>query len=124
MHIRDTGRMLTLTEVLCTVDTIDEQSMSQIFTIAFLSYPEIPHENNVYNHNGNPPLSYFKCDTQKIDREIAKDPYCEIEDIVNGKIARSIFRDIMIVTIMTILYITNVLTLFILSNGRKSTRIY
>ena len=84
MHIRDAGRMLTITEVLCTVDTIDEQSMSQIFTIAFLSYPEIPHENNIYNHNGNPPLSYFKCDTKKIDREIATDPYCEIEDIMNG----------------------------------------
>ena len=76
--------MLTLTEVRCTIDTIDETTMSQIFTIELIAFPESPYENNVYNHNGNPPLSYFKCDTFKLDREISTDPYCDIDDVVNG----------------------------------------
>ena len=78
--------MLTLTEVRCTIDTIDETTMSQIFTIELVAFPESPYENNVYNHNGNPPLSYFKCDTFKLDREISTDPYCDIDDVVNGEI--------------------------------------
>ena len=84
------GRLLTLTEVACTIDTVDEETMSQIITIKIIAFPEVPYENNVYSHTGNPPLSYFKCETQKIDRELSTDPYCDIEDVVNGMVKDSI----------------------------------
>ena len=53
-------------------------------SITLIAFPEIPYENNIYSHTGNPPLSYFKCDTQKLDRELSTDPYCDIEDVVSG----------------------------------------
>lgn len=34
--------------------------------IEFIEFAPIPYQNNVYYHEGNPPLSAFKCDTAEI----------------------------------------------------------
>lgn len=32
------------------------------YTITFLEFPDLPMQNNVFFHDGNPPLAYFACD--------------------------------------------------------------
>lgn len=75
------GRLLTVDKVSCQVEILDKAIGSQSIVIELESYPEIPYENNIFTHSGNPPLSFFKCETTLIERELAEDPYCDIEDI-------------------------------------------
>jgi hypothetical protein len=49
-------------------------------------YPEIPFENNLYTHNGNPPLEYFKCVLKPGLNVTSEGEYCEVEDVVNTDI--------------------------------------
>ena len=38
-------------------------STSYSFNITVYSWPTFPSENNLFSHNGNPPISHFRCDT-------------------------------------------------------------
>lgn len=51
------------------------------YDISITAWPTIPWENNIYTHNGNPPLSSFGCDTSGVGEE-AWAPYCNIENVV------------------------------------------
>lgn len=47
--------------------------------IEFIEFEPIPYQNNIYTHDGNPPLSSFKCDTTGITT--AGSVSCEITDV-------------------------------------------
>ncbi|GMI14279.1 hypothetical protein TrVE_jg3786, partial [Triparma verrucosa] len=49
------------------------------YTVTFQSFPTFPHENNVYNHNGNPNILDFSCDVSEVSGT-ATNPYCKIWD--------------------------------------------
>ncbi|CAN0348582.1 unnamed protein product, partial [Phaeothamnion confervicola] len=40
----------------------DAASGGAAYTIALEAFPVVPWENNLYSHDGNPPLSAFSCD--------------------------------------------------------------
>lgn len=49
------------------------------YTINFLSFPTKPYENNIFNHDGNPPLSSFQCDTSLVTGGVS--PACVLSDV-------------------------------------------
>ena len=44
----------------------EDEKGGAVYNVKFLKWPVIPHENNIYNNNGNPPLSAFSCNTTGI----------------------------------------------------------
>ena len=36
-----------------------------IYTVTIRDWPDIPYQNNVFMHDGNPDISYFDCDVSK-----------------------------------------------------------
>jgi hypothetical protein len=51
----------------CTKAITDSTSKSVTYTVTITSWPfPVPYQNNVYSHNGNPPISDFVCDTTDI----------------------------------------------------------
>jgi hypothetical protein len=53
------------------------------YEIAFDAWPTIPWENNLFSHNGNPPLSAFACNMSSISAD-AWAPWCELSDVAVG----------------------------------------
>jgi hypothetical protein len=47
--------------------------------VEFIEFEPVPYQNNIYYHEGNPPLSAFKCDTRGITT--AGTVSCEITDV-------------------------------------------
>ena len=56
------------------------------YDITFLSWPAIPHENNLYSHAGNPSLDSFSCDAINVSGKGLSGPKCIISDVVNSNI--------------------------------------
>ena len=83
---RHISTLLSISDASCLVSLVDSESRAQSIIITIESYPEVPYENNVYNHNGNPPLSYFRCGMDYIDRDNATDPFCDLEDVMNSSL--------------------------------------
>lgn len=54
--------------------------MGAIYTIQLKKFPMFPMDSNIYSHNGDPPHTFFKCETYKVTSGIS--PYCTISDIV------------------------------------------
>lgn len=52
------------------------------FSIIFYSWPSYPTENNLYFHDGNPPITSFSCDTLLTDAGVT----CSFEDVVSTNI--------------------------------------
>jgi hypothetical protein len=50
--------------------------------IQFIAFPVIPFENNIYTHNGNPPISSFFCDSTAITSSGAVS--CTITDVATN----------------------------------------
>jgi hypothetical protein len=49
------------------------------FTVTFLRWPGgTPVDNNLYTHDGNPPLSFFTCSAAAVTN--AEMPKCEVRD--------------------------------------------
>jgi hypothetical protein len=49
------------------------------FTVSFTAWKSgIPSDNNLYSHDGNPPLGFFKCAASAITG--ATQPFCSLED--------------------------------------------
>eukprot|EP01031_Cornospumella_fuschlensis_P033531 gene33531-40566_t len=48
--------------------------------LQFLSFPVIPHENNLYTHGGNPPLFAFSCDSSSV--QTVGRASCRVADVV------------------------------------------
>jgi hypothetical protein len=53
------------------------------YKIAFDAWPTIPWENNLFSHNGDPPLSAFACNISSIGAD-AWAPWCELSDVAVG----------------------------------------
>jgi hypothetical protein len=58
-----------------------------LYEIQLRSFPAVPHENNIYFHSGNPPLSSFTCDTSLVTGTV--NPTCVLADIVTTSIPGS-----------------------------------
>jgi len=57
----------------------DDGTGSYVITID--SFPLAPHENNIFSHTGNPPVSAFKCNMTETFNLGAISPYCSITDV-------------------------------------------
>lgn len=68
-------------DVLCERQAVDPISGVGMYMITFNEYSIVPYENNLWKHNGNPPLSSFFCNTTFVDPEDADLPTCDIVDI-------------------------------------------
>ena len=66
--------------VTCTRGHVHHSNASS-YTIQFTSFPIFPYENNVYFHNGNPPLSSFSCDTSMVSQNAAHAVTCSVADV-------------------------------------------
>lgn len=68
----------------CSQVTVNNQHF--YYEMVFYSWPVYPKDNNLYSHDGNPPITDFFCDTTYASRGT----YCEFEDIaainVRGRI--------------------------------------
>ena len=64
----------------CTVT--NSSAHKYVFNIIFYYWPAYPTENNLYFHDGNPPISSFSCDTVLTDAGVT----CSFEDIVSTNI--------------------------------------
>jgi len=60
---------------------LDESTGTATYIISFLRFTQVAFENNIFNHNGNPPLSSFYCNTTNVDKTVAVSPFCEIFDV-------------------------------------------
>lgn len=47
----------------CTQSSLDSTTKGAVYTVSFNAWPTLPMQNNVFDHNGNPPLSDFVCST-------------------------------------------------------------
>lgn len=43
-----------------------DSSFGTTYTVEILTWPDYPYQNNVYEHDGNPPLSSMSCDVTHI----------------------------------------------------------
>jgi len=60
-----------------------DASLGANYTVTFSDFPITPHENNVFSHTGNPPLSAFGCDISELASVTGvTDPFCKIYDKV------------------------------------------
>ncbi len=67
-----------LESVTVTRSDVDDNQGST-WTITIVKFPTIPHENNIYYHSGNPPITAFSCDLSKQDELFS--PSCEFTDV-------------------------------------------
>lgn len=60
----------------------NSSSHKYVFNIIFYSWPSYPTENNLYFHDGNPPIASFSCDTLLTDSGVV----CSFSDVVSTNI--------------------------------------
>jgi hypothetical protein len=63
-------------EVTVAYSSSDTTISTHILTLTFLSWPTVSKENNLYSHEGNPPVTDFTCDTSLLDSSVS----CEFVD--------------------------------------------
>ena len=68
--------------VRCSVEFSISQHGGFTTVVAFEKFPVNPHQNNIYNHDGDPPLSAFACDTSQV-LTVGR-VTCTIDDVVTG----------------------------------------
>lgn len=70
-------------EVTCSVTGTDYES---VYTVSFLKFPVLPYENNIFAHDGNPPLSAFSCNIDRVVKFRASDALvCRIGELNTDK---------------------------------------
>jgi hypothetical protein len=83
--------LANIKQVSCTRGAIDSH-YGTTYTIVIKSFPLFPYENNVYKHDGNPSISSFQCDTEKVDS--GSGVTCDLTDVsvdvVPGKFLNSV----------------------------------
>lgn len=90
----DLKAMASVDEARCSRSAVNGDG-GATYTIEFLEFPMFPVDNNIYFNDGNPPNSYFKCETYKVTS--GTNPVCTITDVVATSIPgtiRIIFQDI------------------------------
>ena len=73
-------RLRNVRQALCERTALDEATGAAEYVIKFLRWPVRPWENNLYAHDGNPPLSSFSCDTGGIGAEGVHGAECRVAD--------------------------------------------
>lgn len=71
-------------QVDVTRSEVDENS-GATYTVTFLKFPTIPHENNIHSNNGNPALSSFSCNTTLVKGEVYS-PICEFKSVESSNL--------------------------------------
>eukprot|EP00957_Ditylum_brightwellii_P101956 7770873-Ditylum_brightwellii.AAC.1 len=72
-------------DVDCAQSNLDSADvLSATYTVTLKSFPIIPHENNIFFHDGNPGLGDITCDINGITQ--GSNPSCVIADVVNTNI--------------------------------------
>jgi len=69
-------------QVTCLRSTINAVG-GATYNIQFLAWPAVPKQNNIFNHEGNPSLSAFSCDTSGVAVWPNGNALCHIEDAIN-----------------------------------------
>ena len=72
--------LASLGEASCTRETANEDGTGS-YIISIDSFPLMPHENNLFTHQGNPPVSAFKCNMTSTFGLGAVSPYCSVLDV-------------------------------------------
>ena len=67
------------------------QNGSAKYTITFLSWPLHPHENNIYFHDGNPPVGSFDCEIVDGHQKRIPGMACMIQDVVSSNIEKYVY---------------------------------
>lgn len=58
----------------------------KLFNITLDEFPATPYENNIFTHNGNPPLSHFTCDVSNAYSANSGIVNCTIHDWIHDNI--------------------------------------
>lgn len=75
-------------QVVCFRGAIN-QAGGATYNIKFLAWPAIPMQNNIFSHEGNPPLTAFTCDVSDArvwSRGGSNVAACHVEDVANTDI--------------------------------------
>lgn len=93
------GELKSVETATCERESVDVTSGSGSYIIQLDEYPLFPHENNIFNHTGNPHLSAFRCNVTATNQGVSSSgaefededdddgstrplPVCSIEDVV------------------------------------------
>ena len=63
--------------IKCSHSSTNVGITSHMFIITFIAWPTLPQENNLYSHQGNPPLIDFTCDTSFMNPSVS----CKFSDL-------------------------------------------
>ena len=72
------SRLKGVSSVICQRISFNASSGTAVYVITFIEYPIKPYENNLFQHDGNPQISFFHCNSTRMDYEDAIEPYCEV----------------------------------------------
>jgi hypothetical protein len=67
----------------CTQSTPDTTTKGCVYTIAFTDWGEDPMQNNLFHHDGDPPLSSFQCST-RLATTSSGTITCAVADVAGG----------------------------------------
>lgn len=70
-------------DVTCSRGNIDANN-GATYTVEIVAFPLWPFENNIYTHYGDPPISSFQCDTDRVTAGTS--PSCALVDVAVGTI--------------------------------------
>lgn len=73
-------QMRNVMSATCAPTVINAAVQSAEYVVAFTEWTHLDAENNLLKHNGNPPLSSFKCDISQVVS--TGTPTCVITDVV------------------------------------------
>eukprot|EP01038_Epipyxis_sp_PR26KG_P008919 gene8919-12027_t len=74
-------KLKSISDIRCVRETFNEITGVGSYIISLLEYPLMPFMNNIMFHRGDPPRSYFSCNSSFIDEEEATGPYCRVSDV-------------------------------------------
>lgn len=76
-------RLPNVAEATCVRENVTETNAAS-YVITFYSWPLIPHQNNLYEHDGNPPLSAFSCDISQVEGAVGAE--CLMSDVTSKNV--------------------------------------
>lgn len=74
----DVEAMSNVDVASCSRSTVNADN-GATYTIQFREFPLFPVDNNIYFNDGDPPNSYFKCETYKVTGGTS--PSCTVTDV-------------------------------------------
>ena len=67
-------------KVNCTMLNYDSVHGGATYLIQLKKFPTLPYENNIYTHDGNPPIKDFYCNTRLVNSTMAHGISCNISN--------------------------------------------